>query len=102
MSKRMKRKSLAMVCVQLVCTIALGAFLILMQNSLSVSAQQRATVEKLAQIDELAAAADVNGAQVMTTFDGLYQDKAESLAFLVRQGVTPRSRRRSWPSTPGC
>ena len=47
MSKRMKKKSLAMICVQLVCTIALGAFLLLIQNNLSVSAQQRATPGRL-------------------------------------------------------
>ncbi len=89
MSKRIKRKSLAMICVQLVCTIALGAFLLLIQNSLSVSAQQKATLEKLAQIDELAAAADVSAGQVQTTFDGIYQAKARSLAYMVQQEIDP-------------
>ncbi len=89
MSKRIKKKSLAMICVQLVCTIALGAFLVLMQNDLSTATQQRATLEKLEQIDELVEKSSENGAQTQQTFDNIYRDKAASLAYMVQQQIDP-------------
>lgn len=81
---QMKRKIRLMVVVELVCLLALGAFLFMMQTALSVNSQRDAIAEKLAQIPELVARADEEENQVYISYDEVYQAKAETLAYMIR------------------
>lgn len=81
---KLKRKFIAIIVTGILCLVALGGFLTLMQASLSVGDQREDIEQKLQQMDELLEASAKTAEQTRATFDGIYQSKAESLAYMVR------------------
>lgn len=79
-----KRKFAAIIVTGLLCLLVLGGFLTLMQTRLSVTSQKADIEQKLEQMDELLDTSGQTAEQTRATFDGIYQSKAESLAYMVR------------------
>ncbi len=84
---RLKKKAIAVVVLEVVCLVALGVYLTLMQNHLSLQQQQRDTDQKIGQIRELVQSTQEATQQLKETVDGIYQSKAVSLAYMVREQV---------------
>lgn len=89
MSGQMKRKTLVLLCMQMICIVAMALFLIMIQYRLAMNSQQKELAEKLEQIDELIDASDDTMQQMEDIFDNIYCDKVESLAYMVREQVDP-------------
>ena len=86
---RLKKKELAVILLEVLCLVGLGVYLTLMQNFLSLQQQRRDTDQKIVQIRELVNATDEAAQHLKETVDGIYQSKAMSLAYMVREKVDP-------------
>ena len=82
MSKKLKRKTIFVVLVEIVCLVLFGTFLMKMQTDLSVENQIQNTKEKLDGMQELISSADEAAHQNQLSYDEVYQSKAESVAFM--------------------
>lgn len=89
MSGRMKWKTLVLLCVQMICIVALAVFLVMIQNRLAMNSQQQELLKKLEEINEQIDVAIDTFMQLEEIFDCIYQDKAESLAYMVQEQVDP-------------
>ena len=87
MSKRLKKKAIILFIAELIIMAVLGAFLITMQTSLSVSSHKKDISEKLNQMDELITKADEASAQNQKTYDAIYQAKADAVAYMSKHEV---------------
>lgn len=85
MSKKLKRKSILMITIEIVSLVLLGIFLTAMQTGLSVRSQQRDTQKKIQQIDGLTANADNLAQQTTKGYDDVYVSKAASLAYMAQK-----------------
>ena len=87
--KKLKKKALLVFAIELVCLVLLGVYLTTMQNYLSLQQQRRDTEQKIEQIRELVDTAQDSTQRLKQTVDGIYQSKALSLAYMVRDEVDP-------------
>ena len=87
---KLKKKAILMVIVEVLCLVGLGVYLTLMQNHLSLEQQRRDTEQKIGQLRELVQTTDESTQRLKETVDGIYQSKAMSLAYMVREKVDPR------------
>ncbi len=86
---KLKRKTIVMILIELLCLIGLGVYLTAMQDYLSLQQQRRDTEQKIGQIRELVQTTGESTQRLKETVDGIYQSKAMSLAYMVREKVDP-------------
>jgi len=86
-SKKLKKKSIIMIGIEIVCLVLLGVLLTVMQTNLAVKDQQRDTQEKMSQMGALIADADEEAQQTTESFDEFYKSKAASMAYAAIQGA---------------
>lgn len=90
MSKKLKRKAILMVVIEIISVILLGFFLTGVQTDLSVKSQARDTKVKLDQVSELIEEGKTAKVQTTETYDEVYQSKAASFAYMAgKQGDFP-------------
>lgn len=86
---KLKKKAILAIAVELIFVVALGVYLTNMQNYLSLRQQQQDTQRKIEQIRALVSATDESTQRLKETVDGIYQSKALSLAYMVREQIDP-------------
>ena len=86
---KLKRKAIVVVIIEILCLVGLGFYLTSMQNHLSLEQQSRDTAQKIEQIRELVQTTSASTKRLKETVDGIYQSKAKSLAYMVREQVDP-------------
>lgn len=86
---KLKKKAIVVVLLEILCLIGLGVYLTLMQDHLSLEQQRRDTDQKIGQIRELVQSTGEATQRLKETVDGIYQSKAVSLAYMVREKVDP-------------
>ena len=86
---KLKRKAILMVLIEAIFLVGLGVYLTTMQNYLSLRQQQRDTDQKIVQLRELVQSTGESTQRLKETVDGIYQSKAMSLAYMVREQVDP-------------
>ncbi len=84
---RLKKKAIVMILIEAICLVGLGVYLTSMQNHLSLQQQKRDTDQKIVQLRELVEATGESTQRLKETVDGIYQSKAMSLAYMVREEV---------------
>ncbi len=87
--KKLTKKAIVMIVIELICLVGLGVYLTSMQNYLSLKQQRRDTEQKITQIRELVQSTGESSQRLKQTVDGIYQSKAMSLAYMVREKVDP-------------
>lgn len=87
MSKRLKRKAAVLVIVELICLVGLGVFLNKMQVSLSAMEQAEELEGKIEPLKEAVEAAKTEAKEHTEAYDVMYQSKAESMAYMIREKV---------------
>lgn len=87
MSKRLKRKAAVLLIVELICLVVLGVFLNNMQVSLSAKGQAEELQEKMEPLKDAVEAAKTEAAEHTEAYDVMYQSKAESMAYMIREKV---------------
>ena len=86
---KLKKKAIIMILIEAICLIGLGVYLTTMQDYLSLQQQRRDTDQKIEQIRELVQTTGESTQRLKETVDGIYQSKAMSLAYMVREEVDP-------------
>lgn len=86
---KLKKKTIVMILIEVLCLIGLGVYLTTMQDYLSLQQQRRDTEQKIGQIRELVQTTGESTQRLKETVDGIYQSKAMSLAYMVREKVDP-------------
>lgn len=87
MSKRLKRKNAIIIAVELICLIVLGVFLNNMQVSFSAREQAVELEQKSAPLKEASEKAKAEAKEHAEAYDVMYQSKAESMAYMIREKV---------------
>lgn len=87
MSKRLKRKTAVLLIVEFICLIILGVFLNHMQVSLSAREQAEELQKKIEPLKDAVEEADAEAKEHTEAYDVMYQSKAESLAYMLREEV---------------
>ena len=87
MSKRLKRKSIAMIIVELIFVVLLGVFLYQMQ--MHISANDRATMlqKKISPLKETVEEAKTEAEEHTQAYDEMYRSKASTLAYMIQNEV---------------
>lgn len=86
---KLTKKAIVMIVIEVICLVGLGIYLTSMQNFLSLEQQRRDTDQKIEQIRELVQSTGESTQRLKETVDGIYQSKAMSLAYMVREEVDP-------------
>ncbi len=84
---RLRTKAIIMAVIEVLLLIGLGVYLVNMQDHLSLEQQKRDTEQKIEQIRQLVQTTGESTQRLKQTVDGIYQSKAMSLAYMVREGV---------------
>lgn len=87
MSKRLKRKSIAMVIVELIFVAILGVFLYQMQVNISANDQATELQKKIEPLRDTVEDAKAEAADHTESYDAMYRAKASTLAFLVQEEI---------------
>ncbi|HIV80324.1 MAG TPA: mechanosensitive ion channel [Candidatus Avanaerovorax faecigallinarum] len=87
MKKEMKRKAIIISVVGVLFIALLAGLLFYMQTTLSLRNQRESFHDKLEQVDEIIANAEDSEKETTESFDVIQQSKAESGAFMFRNGV---------------
>ena len=87
MSKRLKRKSIMMVIIELIFVAILGVFLYQMQVNISAGEQTAELEKKIEPLQETLAEAKIEAEDHTTSYDAMYRSKADTLAFMVQEKV---------------
>ena len=87
MSKKLKRKTLLLIIVEIVSLVLLGSILTVLQTNLSLHKYQADMEETLRQMDGLVANAQKEAAQSTEVYDAIYQSKASSIAYMAIENV---------------
>lgn len=87
MSKRLRRKIVLMIVIEIIFLAILGTLLTFMQTNVSLDGQRESIEEKLEEMDELVENADAAAVSTTETFDEIYQGQAGSLAYMFQNGV---------------
>lgn len=82
-----KAKIIAIIFTGILCLVALGGFLYLMQTGLSIDSQAADLEKKLEQINELLVSAEQTASETQANYDGIYQAKAKALAYMVQHAT---------------
>ncbi len=86
---RLKKKAIAAVVLVVLFLVGIGVYLTTMQDQLSLMQQRRDTDQKIVQIRELVESTGKATQRLKETIDGIYQSKAVSLAYMVREKIDP-------------
>ena len=87
MSKRLKRKSIAMVIVELIFVAILGVFLYQMQVNISANDQATELQKKIEPLRETVEDAKAEAQEHTESYDAMYRAKASTLAFMVQENI---------------
>ena len=87
MSKRLKKKSIAMVIVELIFVAILGVFLYQMQVQISANDQATELQKKIEPLKDTVAEAKQEATEHTEAYDAMYRAKANTLAFMVKEEV---------------
>lgn len=87
MSRRLKRKVVLAVIIEILFLVSAWKLLVTMQTNLSVSGQRQSIQMKLDEMDELIENADAGKAETTRAFDEENQGKAGSVAFMYQNAV---------------
>lgn len=87
MSKRLKRRTIVLIVIELISLCVLGVVLSQMQTSLSLSNYRKDTQVKMEQMNELVQTAHEEAEQVTETYDDTYRAKADSIAYMAKYEV---------------
>ena len=87
MFKKMKRKTLLLVAVEIVALVVMALFLNAMQGNLSLKGYRNDIGEEMNQVKALLQEADEEEGQTKENFDAIYQSKAASVGFMAQNDV---------------
>ena len=82
MSKKLRRKAIYVIAVEIICLILFGGFLTVMQTRLSVKNQYENTSEKIGAIQDIVDSAYASADQTEVSYDEVYQSKADTVAYM--------------------
>ena len=87
MSRKLRRKALWLVLLELVSLIVMGVFLTTMQSRLSLENYREDIRDEMEQVSTLLEEAKTEEQETIETDDEIYQSKAESIAFMANNDV---------------
>lgn len=87
MSKRLKKKAILVVIVEIICVIAFGLFLTYMQETLSANSNKSVLIKKSEPLAQAVADANAEGLENMEQYDAMYRSKAANMAYMVQEEI---------------
>lgn len=87
MSKKLRKKAICVIVIEIICLVLFGFFLSRMQTSLSIKNQYENTYEKVGQIQKVVEGAYATAEQNRASYDEMYESKAATVAYMAVKDI---------------